>query len=382
MLRAFEMLLVFGSSWPFFNNPWLGHWSAFMAIVAIIISISIYQKYGLAPALCVAWTICSGMMVFLNPGRNSELGAQLAQSFDNVALSATLSFVLLVVVALLCTRKGLENIEESFAGACIANTLLVFYQFFRGFPAGGFIGNPSMNGCLIAMTYPLLVMKPELNLYDSLSLSKAFKFHWVRIIWDILCVAGPIAAVFMSKASVPVATMGVVMATMFLFSDGVSRSLNTIGKRLSVATSILGAMAVMGFMVIPDFSASSGRYAIWRESYKWFEQNANIWTGSGLGSFFLWGPFIQNQADLGRGNWWIWAHNDPLQCLIETGAIGLALYAWLILDTSIRYYTVQKKYLLVCLCGYLFSSFFNFPSHIAATSLFLVVILARLRSKE
>lgn len=59
--------------------------------------------------------------------------------------------------------------------------------------------------------------------------------------------------------------------------------------------------------------------------YNWYAQNINLWLGSGAGSFKFYGPFIQDHEKYMVGRWWLWAHNDWLQILLEYGRIGLTL---------------------------------------------------------
>jgi hypothetical protein len=65
--------------------------------------------------------------------------------------------------------------------------------------------------------------------------------------------------------------------------------------------------------------------------------------GEGQGSFMFWGPHAQltNEFEVKKGLW-LWAHNDWLQLLIETGIVGIMVYLNLFRSVLVHYYREQN----------------------------------------
>ena len=121
--------------------------------------------------------------------------------------------------------------------------------------------------------------------------------------------------VFASGQSVPVATLLVVWTVAFIIQPRRWRSLKHARQKLSVTVSMLGVGIAVAIWKVPNLMHDSGRIAIWRESLRWWLENANFMVGTGAGTYFMWGPHIQQATNVSVGNWFIWAHCDPLQLL-------------------------------------------------------------------
>ena len=60
--------------------------------------VRIGRSIGLTAGLCVFWTLISGIRIFAVKSTYAELGAATAMAMDNVALSSTLGFAMIVLV--------------------------------------------------------------------------------------------------------------------------------------------------------------------------------------------------------------------------------------------------------------------------------------------
>ncbi len=95
----------------------------------------------------------------------------------------------------------------------------------------------------------------------------------------------------------------------------------------------------------------------WTLDYWW--KNVDPWIGGGLGSYQIYGIYIQRTytdiAQRAVQSWNLSAHQDAIQLLFETGAIGLVLAAWLVCSTIARLqgaYRLCAISLVVCSLGY------------------------------
>lgn len=387
MTLAIPLLLIL-CAWPAFENPWWNNWQAFCFGGTALLGSNLYKKYGFIAALTVIYTLFSGYMVFTNQSRYGEYGPSTALAIDNVSLYGTYVFLLLTAIFGFLKDDALNYMEEIFSVLCLSDSIYVLYQYSvdTSFPYfnvnGGFLGNPSINGTFIALSYPLLAMKPENNTYDLKSISDLFGRHSVRFFWDIFCFLIPILAVFASRSTVPAVTLVVAAFAWFLLEGGQIRKIGSLKTRLIVGTMVSGSLLALFLWKIPAFFQSSGRYPIWKVVFEWWREHSSNLFGMGLGTTFMFGPHIQHETGIGaEDGWWAFFHNDWLQCLFETGIIGLTLYGLLF----VKAFTSKKLgvgYLKVALIGYAFASFFNFPSHIALTSVLGYLLIARLLLRE
>ena len=147
----------------------------------------------------------------------------------------------------------------------------------------------------------------------------------------------------------------------------------------------LGAVALVAVkamlnprLVMSKFEAGD-RLDMWKAAMLYYWEHCNIWIGSGLGTFMLYGKKIQALAGYkDPSEVWFSLHNDWLQWLFETGIVGAAL-ALLLLYSSLR--RVPKAYQIslaamgVCGLGY-------FPMDCPAFELLLawLILKGQLRS--
>lgn len=83
-------------------------------------------------------------------------------------------------------------------------------------------------------------------------------------------------------------------------------------------------LANLGSSLSGHQSLLSGRPAIWAAALDIFR--AHIWTGTGIGTFFLYYPEVRSPVDASSAG--LMVHNDPLQFLVEMGVLApLVFYA-------------------------------------------------------
>ena len=129
-------------------------------------------------------------------------------------------------------------------------------------------------------------------------------------------------------------------------------------------------------------SAGHSRFVIWEPAWKLFTQN--VWTGIGLGTYFLTIPPYLHPDDHSAG---YYVHNDYLQIGLETGLPGLILLLTILLSVLYRFTTTINKtpkqeparLIFVALFASMLSlaihSFFTFNLYIMPIMLSLGIIL-------
>ena len=232
-------------------------------------------------------------------------------------------------------------------GICLLSIGLTFYQM-GGIPRG-FSGNPSMNGCLIAITLPILLglvfkYRPTTAIFWPLSLSVALS-------------VATLIALLATRTSIPLGVLFVVWASGMIAHRGIRY----------VWASCVGAGALLfciGYFSQPDvFLSSSGRFAGWRMIFRWWVDSGHwgLGLGTGAGSIvferlhFVYPAF----APLG-----VWAHNDFLGLLFDNGLVGLAS---LLVMLGYALFRARENYsLFASITGFIATAFFNFPIHLPA----------------
>ncbi len=220
----------------------------------------------------------------------------------------------------------------------IINSLVVIWEFIGshdGFTSGGFLLNSSMNSAFIATTIPFVPM-------------------WAI---PIMC-----AAVILSKASVPVAVMGVVLAAMFVrIKDH---------KWWLVGSAWITAIAAY---FTPNLLSGSGRYAQWAASWHMWHDKIDHILGCGAGTYYLLGSFISYNRGMHDGLVFTFMHNDWFQILFECGIAGLI--SCVIMLGYALYYSRKNPAIFASICGYSVFALVDMPLRYIATSAMCFILL-------
>lgn len=324
MVAAAIALLVLGG--------WIGfktHWS----VVPLFLSTTLGALWGFArPEVVSAGEILDVMTL----GKHS-------------AITAFSVVVLAVAVCLLRWTQIAAALIVMAALSLIASIMTLYQAIWAGSVPGGFLGNPSMNGCFIAMTSLVFFMREK-----GIPL------------WPHALAGGvSIAAVIATDSSIPVGVLALGLATLRLRSvRQSSRWLPVVGVFVGIA-----AISLQG----SKFFNSSGRFELWVHALKWWSENANPWFGTGPGTAKVWLPVIQREAGYTRPGWFIFMHSEPIQVLFEQGLVGLL--SLLLLFGCALVAAKNRPVVFASLTAFGATALLNYPFSLPMTALYGMVLL-------
>lgn len=202
-------------------------------------------------------------------------------------------------------------------------------SFFRGEP-WGWVANPSLHGCLLALLLP-----------------------WQRGEWGRVLL---LAAMAQTRATMPWVTLVAVVFAMF-WAERVS-------WRWLVGVLVVG---VAGAFAIPDFLGLNGRDVPWQLLWN---QWTNVWLGEGLGAAKL--TLLASQK--GGGEIFLTAHNDWLELAFNQGILGVL--AWLLIGVSALDRTRRRPRPFAFIVGYGVAMVGNHINHVLIFPVLLAIVLA------
>ncbi len=340
------------------HNAW--HLAYFT--LPIVLAIIVKQRFGFVAGIFAFWIFESGASIIGNPYAWHWLDSASGLAANQAVLYATVSILFYLVIFLHLKSKHYEAIENSLGILCLLNSITTIFT-----EGKGFFSNESMNGVMIAVTYPFLNVKksnaPYLHRFNSFTLP-----FFMR---DLICVMLPIYAIFTTDvATVPMVTMLVVI----YFTLGFAFK-----KHILKITALVFALVFVLIRLKPNFLHDQGRFIIWEKGMDWWVQNVPPMNGLGIGTTYEFLPYIQKISGLDVSQWFVWFHNEWIQILFEQGAIGLFLA--LCLYFQALYCSVKKDYLFISLVGFGFASIFNFTLHAPFHSFLGAFLLARALKK-
>lgn len=368
MQLLIPLSLFLASWWAPYEDHWWGTWWVVLGISVVFISLAISKKTHPSIGLAVLSSLMSALYVFMDKTLYSELGPSTAMAMDNVSMGSYLSFITLLFLFYMASRRHLDILEDCFAYLCMINSVYTLATAYLGSDQMGLFGNASMNGMMIVATYPLLVMRPERNLYYNKSLRDLTNYSYT-ILKDLACILIPILAVAFSKAHVPIFGMALFWVLFLFFQLRIKTS-----SLISILISVTGFFVISIHYLSSDAFHDNGRFEMWKMAFKGWDR-FNPLFGSGQGTAFMWIPSFQEDSGLNQNNWFIWMHNDWLQILFEQGILGfgLAVIAYgFVISRSF-----QRPYLVTSVLLYGAMALFNFPMHLAVHSVLGLFLVAR-----
>lgn len=258
--------------------------------------------------LALMLTGVSGIQVFASPF--THYGDQ-AVYLDGPAAQALVWVALVTSLVTYSARWVIETLHSMYELLAFITALLALSRHY------GALGVYSLDSCLVALLIP------------SVALRKG-PFTPVQFMRGALMAA----AVLLSQYG----ATGIFMLVAILIAHAVLQ------VRRSVATwvipSVVFTLGLGFFFQGKQLLQGSGRAQIWKASMDWWRANADLLSGTGLGTFQILGVGIQAKAGLKESA--IYMHNEYLQLLFESGYLGLLVSLMLFLLCLYRTYKTRS----------------------------------------
>lgn len=287
------------------------------------------------------------------------------------AENAALLTLLLSTLTLISTHS-LRLIIATLSWLSLLNSIFILNLFFEGLPAqefgmilgksGFLMKNASMDACFIALMIPFLYEQ-----LGKLKLGMTAPLFYLTPVFAILATEAAMPRIML--AFLVFAFLGREIIERYTYILDPREKRKVFSFSLCALTLTIGSLCVVTWN---DLADSSGRGAMWRATYDYFEKNTNHWLGFGLGSFQIHAPIIQKVYDLDFKHGYkfgamAWLHNDWGQVLFETGIIGLILITLLYLVALYRSYDHKRLFYSLLLLAIFTTA--NLPFHWAMSSL-------------
>ena len=291
---------------------------------ALFASLLIARRSTLAAGFLAFWTAFSALRIFVQP---TSPYAYMSPEW-NAGLSCGAASALALIGLAFFVGKHLRPWTWQAIAAINGAWLLL--------GGVGVTGNDSMSGCFEACLLPLCFENPVLSMIA-------------------------VAACLASQKSQPIALLFVVFGLMLL-------------RRKRFKTTVLIFFASFACGAILSKHAlfnSEGRVDLWKLTFDFFRDHANLWTGMGVGTFYEIGPFLTadkyHQA-------FVTLHSDWLQQIFEQGIIGFAA-AFVVIAQALFKVRRNERLFTSLFCYGLFA-IANFPLHTPFTALFGAYLIA------
>lgn len=288
---------------PYWWATWQGKWAVLLFALAASISLQAAKKFH--------WSVAPALAVTLG----SAIYAGAWSFMSHEAAYSALCLALLYLFFMPLTRRNRPAVELSLA--VISLISIGWLPIWKG----GLIGNPSMNGCLIAITLP---------------------FVNLPVVYPV----GLVGLVYIGQ-SIPLGVAAVMFAAYLIASGTRLRA-----RHFVVAMAV--GLASYAYQY-PMLFHSNERFASWEKVLAFWWSTNQHWFGLGTGS----GPVVFRQAE---GALSLFAHNDYLQMLFENGIVGLVSAVILLVGALVR--SFNRPLLFASVCGYAATAFFNYPAHL------------------
>jgi len=232
----------------------------------------------------------------------------------------------------------------------IASSVIVIIRFFFDYAPWALGLNTSTEGTFLAIMLPLVVGSKIKGYYKPL----------------------PIIAIALTGSSVGIFGM---MFAYFIYELSLYKRV-----KFKLLVAIFFLILIFYFIFGASLFSTTTRYGQWVISIDWWLLNANYLYGTGLGTYYGFGPFIQKIYDPHPIQWFTNAHSDWLQITFELGLIGLSLSCICFYDLLKR--SLKNPVLFSSVATFGFVATVNMPLRYSITSIAGLVIIRMIYGKE
>lgn len=266
----------------------------------------------------------------------------------DIDLLSSHSFMyLLLCAACFLLFSGKKMLGAVLFVSVVDSLIMVFNKFFSSSAvAFGLMHNSSMDATFAACMFPAL-------LFSSRTLKIKFKTPLILL---------SLTSVFLAQSS---NGFGILAVGVFAYYLSIKKS-----WRLAVFPLII--MAV-GYVCDQNLFNSTGRFVNYERSMLFWWDNVNHWIGTGIGTYWRFGPHIQTLLKQFDHGYFTFMHSDWLQVLFELGFVGF--FGCLILLVKNLFRSKGNPLVFSLLASYGAACVFNMPLRYSLTSIAGVAIL-------
>lgn len=362
-------------------------WCCGLIILSIFMCVLVYQKTDWLPAVTLGYLLINSIIAFGNPNFQYASNPELIAFITMDAIYAMMCLMLFSTFAINLTPQWLRMIRDGIPFLTITNSIFVI---------GGAIScvlrakTDWFNGLGGGLHAPIYLEYPSMAMYfifgrgrlqngvgysgfvDYSGMNAVLMALGIPFIKKVLWIVPVVAAIILSKSSIPYGVMAV-MGGAFLVSKYRAR-LNPV--YLLVLVPMLIGLAVEKGQLFD----SAKRFDAYRLFFLAWKKDSNWWIGSGPGSFQSLAPIVQikNGFMIGKDHsyFWLWAHSDWLQNLLENGIIGSILVMALFTTVLVRLYRKNDAQLFSLACGIGSAAIFDFPIRYFSMAFLTIFIIA------
>lgn len=133
---------------------------------------------------------------------------------------------------------------------------------------------------------------------------------------------------------------------------------------LKIAAGLATMFGLVWAYKYTDLLSDSGRFKIWQQFINHWQDNFNMWIGSGIGTFKNISPFVHTPSGT-----LMYAHNDFLEIYLETGILGLTIFLALCYQVLKMAHKAKLGHIALMIFAFMF---LYFPNQILLARLLFV----------
>ncbi len=331
------------------DDIWRTHQLFGLIFGAGLFSFTVSKTLGKAYALALFYSLASSIWLFQNP---NEVWPGLMIRLDATSASAAIILVLVSAVAAFLKTEHVKTLLNFLAAVVYLNCFLVLFRGSGIFNAG------SMDTATAALFLPTMVG------FFYKNLAEGFKPFLLL----------PVIAIFSRHGQTGVILFCTIVF-IYLWWTGRKKTV------FALAGLLLPVVIYFSFRVYEKEMADRisyvyGRLFAWQEAFTWWGPNANLFFGTGAGSYQWIGPSIANR----KTQVYLFLHNEYLQCLFEFGFLGLMLWgsvAWSAFKKSFTHPLLFTTFILLFIM-----SFTQYPCRFFLTQLAIVLWIRLARENK
>lgn len=352
ILTAFASIFSLNENyyaWQIFNGL------SFGVIIAVI---AIGIKLDVLLALCWGWTMYSLLSISFLPITTTIVFSGNAEAtIRQAAVTGIVIFLMSSIPFLILDReKARSRLIQLLALICFADSIIVLVEWAIGqdeFIRGGFFFNASMNSCMISGLLPFFMHDRTIS-----------KLPTLRVIL-------PLLAVIASGSTGGYGAFILSVGLYYFFNKKISK------KEFGLILIGLIALTIFAYFYLGSnrIITTSGRYAVWKDTFFFWKKFANHFVGFGQGSSMHITPVVQKLFQQDSHQLFLWMHNEWYQVLFEQGIIGFVLWFFMYINIIIKTFLTNEKYITVSIAVFGFICLFNYPFRMAIPGMIMAAII-------